>query len=134
MFWGRLSHGCNYCHARPPALPSSEVASRIVAVAQRPIGAGLRAAMQRKELRGTMEHVLAGPSARDAALEALRRYLVDVRVGGMSSRLMQGSLRHRFAVASSPPCTALCRSLTTCNGALQGLQMAPHEFRVGPSG
>ena len=84
MFWGRFSHGCNYCHGRPPGLPSSEVASRIVvAGAAAADGAGLRAAMERKELGGTMEHVLADPRLDDAALEALRRYLVDVRDGGL---------------------------------------------------
>jgi len=83
-FWGRFAHGCNYCHGRPPVLPSSEVASRIVAVgAATANGAGLRAAMQRKELGGTMEHVLADPALDDAALEAVRRYLVDVRDGGL---------------------------------------------------
>jgi uncharacterized protein (TIGR02246 family) len=84
MFWGRFAQGCNYCHGRPPALPSSEVASRIVAVgAATADAAGLRAAMQRKGLGGTMDHVLADPTLDDAALEALRRYLVDVRDGAL---------------------------------------------------
>jgi hypothetical protein len=50
-------------------------------------GAGLRAAMQRKGLGGTMERVLADPALDDAALEAVRRYLVDVRDGGLAEQL-----------------------------------------------
>lgn len=87
-FWGRFSHGCNFCHGRPPGLPSSEIVSRIVAVgAATADGAGLRAAMQRKELGGTMGHVLADPALTDAALEAVRRYLVDVRDGALPAEL-----------------------------------------------
>jgi ketosteroid isomerase-like protein len=87
-FWGRWSHGCNYCHGRPPGLPSSEIASRIVAIgAATTDGAGLRAAMQRKELGGPMTAVLADPALTDAALDAVRRYLVDVRDGGLPAQL-----------------------------------------------
>jgi ketosteroid isomerase-like protein len=86
--WSRFSQGCNYCHGRPPGLPSSEIASRIVAVgAATGDGAGLRAAMQRKELGGTMDHVLADPALTDAALDAVRRYLVDVRDGALPEQL-----------------------------------------------
>lgn len=64
--------------AAPPGLPSSEIASRIVAVgASIADGAGLRAAMGRKALGGTMDHVLADPALTDAALEAVRRYLAS---------------------------------------------------------
>lgn len=88
-FWGRLAHNCNYCHGRPPALPSSEIASRIVAVgAATADGAGLRAAMQRKELAGVMDWLLADPALDDAALDAIRRYLVDVRDGGLPEQLV----------------------------------------------
>ncbi|HEY6134317.1 MAG TPA: nuclear transport factor 2 family protein [Rubrivivax sp.] len=88
-FWGRWAHGCNYCHGRPPGLPSSEVASRIVAVgAATASGAELRAAMQRKELGGTMDHVVADPALTDASLEALRRYLIDVRDGALPDALV----------------------------------------------
>ncbi len=44
-------------------------------------GATLRAAMQRTGLGGTMDALLADPALTDAALEAVRRYLVDVRDG-----------------------------------------------------
>ncbi len=58
-FWGRRAQGCNFCHGRPPGLPSSQVVSRIVSVgAATADGAGLRAAMQRKELGGTMDHIV----------------------------------------------------------------------------
>lgn len=88
-FWGRGAQGCNYCHGRPPVLPSSEVASRIVAVgAATTDGAGLRAAMQRKELGGTMDAVVADPALTDAALDTLRRYLVDVRDGALPEQLV----------------------------------------------
>lgn len=88
-FWGRLAHNCNYCHGRPPALPSSEIASRIVVVgAATTDGAGLRAAMQRKELAGVMDWLLADPALDDRALEAVRRYLVDVRDGGAPDELV----------------------------------------------
>lgn len=74
----RFAQGCNYCHGRPPGLPSSEIASRIVAVgASIADGAGLRAAMGRKALGGTMDHVLADPALTDAALEAVRCYLAS---------------------------------------------------------
>ena len=39
--------------------------------------------MQRKELGGTMDYVLADPALADAGLEAIRRYLVDVRDGAL---------------------------------------------------
>jgi len=87
-FWGRLAHGCNYCHGRPPGLPSSEIASRIVSVgAATADGAGLRVSMQRKDLGGVMDWVLADPALTDAALEAVRRYLVDVRDGALPDEL-----------------------------------------------
>jgi len=87
-FWGRWSQGCNYCHGRPPGLPSSDIASRIVAAgAASADGAALRAAMQRKELGGTMNHIVADPTLSDAALEAVRRYLVDVRDGALPEQL-----------------------------------------------
>jgi ketosteroid isomerase-like protein len=87
-FWGRFLHGCNYCHGRPPGLPSSAIVSRIVAVgAATADGAGLRAAMRRQELGGTMDPVLADPTLTDAALEAVRRYLVDVRDGALPEQL-----------------------------------------------
>ncbi|MES2959222.1 MAG: nuclear transport factor 2 family protein [Pseudomonadota bacterium] len=88
-FWGRWAQGCNYCHGRPPVLPSSEVKSRIVAVgAATADGAGMRAAMQRKELGGTMDHIVADPALTDADLEAVRRYLVDVRDGALPELLV----------------------------------------------
>lgn len=88
-FWGRSAQGCNYCHGRPPGLPSSEVASRIVAVgAATADGAALRAAMQRPALGAPMASVLADPALTDAALEAVRRYLVDVRDGALPDRLV----------------------------------------------
>lgn len=84
VFRGRFSHGCNYCHGRPPGLPSSEVASRIVAVgAATADGKALRAAMQRKALGGPMDLALVDPSLDDATLEAIRHYLVDVRDGAL---------------------------------------------------
>jgi ketosteroid isomerase-like protein len=87
-FWGRFNQGCNYCHGRPPALPSSEVASRIVAVgAATRNGAELRTAMQHEKLGGTMDHIVADPQLDDAALEALRRYLVDVRDGELPAQV-----------------------------------------------
>jgi ketosteroid isomerase-like protein len=87
-FWGSLAQGCNYCHGRPPGLPSSEVASRIVAVgAATADGAGLRAAMQRPALGGTMDRITADPAVTDAVLETLRRYLVDVRDGSVPAQL-----------------------------------------------
>jgi len=83
-FWGPRAQSCTYCHGRPPALPSSDSASRIVAVgAATGSGAALRAAMQRKELGGTMDRILAEPALTDAALEPIRRYLVDVRDGAL---------------------------------------------------
>ncbi|MEO5883425.1 MAG: nuclear transport factor 2 family protein [Caldimonas sp.] len=83
-FWGRMAQSCTYCHGRPPALPSSDSASRIVAVgAATASGAALRAAMQRKELGGMMDRILAEPALTDAGLEAIRRYLVDVRDGAL---------------------------------------------------
>jgi ketosteroid isomerase-like protein len=86
--WSRFAQSCNYCHGRPPALPSSEIASRIVAVgASAADGAGLRAAMKRKELGGAMDHVLSDPALSDSALDAVRRYLVDVRDGALPDRL-----------------------------------------------
>ena len=85
-FWGRYAQGCNYCHGRPPALPSSDSASRIVAVgAAQPSGAALRVAMQRHGLGGTMDTVLADPALTDDELETVRRYLVDVRDGGTTA-------------------------------------------------
>ena len=88
-FWGRLAQGCNYCHGRPPGLPSSEIASRIVPIgAATADGAELRAVMQRKELGGVMDWVLADPALTDAALEVLRRYLVDVRDGSLPDQLI----------------------------------------------
>ncbi len=81
-FRGRYAQGCNYCHGRPPALPSSESASRIVAVgAAQASGAALRVAMRRRDLGGTMDTVLADPALTDAELDAVRRYLIDVRDG-----------------------------------------------------
>ncbi len=43
--------------------------------------------MQRKELGGTMGHVLADPALTCAALEAVRRHLVDVRDGAVPEQL-----------------------------------------------
>ncbi len=87
-FWGRFAQGCNYCHGRPPALPSSDVASNIVAVgAATRNGSELRAAMQNKKLGGTMDHIVSDAQLDDTALEALRRYLVDVRDGGLPELL-----------------------------------------------
>ena len=89
-FWGRMAQwlqllvtaGRRRC--RPP-----RVASRIVAVgAATADGAGLRAAMKRKELGPAMEFILDDPALDDAALDAVRRYLVDVRDGGMPNQLV----------------------------------------------
>ena len=97
-FWGRYAQGCNYCHGRPPALPSSESGSRIVAVgAAQPSGAALRMAMQRHGLGGTMDTVLADPALTDAELDAVRRYLIDVRDGGSPATVESvapGAVRH----------------------------------------
>ena len=88
VFRGRLAQACSYCHGRPPVLPSSDVSSRIVAVgAATADGAALRTAMQRKDLGGTMDRVLADPSLDEATLEAIRRYLVDVRDGALPEQL-----------------------------------------------
>ena len=88
-FWGRGAQGCNYCHGRPPGLPSSQIVSRIVAVgAATADGTGLRAAMQRKELGGTMDHIVADPALTDVALDSLRRYLIDVRDGALPEQLV----------------------------------------------
>jgi ketosteroid isomerase-like protein len=88
-FWGRLAHGCNFCHGRPPALPSSEIASRIVSVgAATSNGAELRIAMKRKDLGEVMDLVLADPALDDDALEAVRRYLVDVRDGWVPEQII----------------------------------------------
>ena len=117
-FWGRWSQGCNYCHGRPPGLPSSELASRIVAVGAATLnGAGLRAAMQRKELGGTMDHIVADPALSDAALEAVRRYLMDVRDGMLPELLTfdiagatrELTLRNERSVRDAPATIALLR-------------------------
>jgi ketosteroid isomerase-like protein len=117
-FWGRRSQGCNYCHGRPPGLPSSEIASRIVATgAATGDGAALRAAMQRKELGGTMDHIVADPALTDAALEAVRRYLVDVRDGALAEQLTfdaagatrELTLRNERSARDAPATIALLR-------------------------
>jgi hypothetical protein len=73
-------------------LPSSQNASQIVPVgAATADGAGLRSVMQRKELGGVMDGVLADPALTDAALEVLRRYLVDVRDGSLPDQLLFGA-------------------------------------------
>jgi ketosteroid isomerase-like protein len=86
--WSSRAQACSYCHGRPPSLPSSEISSRIVAVGAAAIdGAGLRAAMQRQGLGGVMDRLLAEPALTDASLEAVRRYLIDVRDGFTPDRL-----------------------------------------------
>ena len=117
-FWGRLAHGCNYCHGRPPGLPSSEIASRIVSSgAATADGPGLRTVMQRKELGGVMDWVLADPALTDAALETLRRYLVDVRDGALPEQLLfdkpgatrELALRNERSARDAPATIALLR-------------------------
>lgn len=86
--WGEWSQGCVYCHGRPPLLPHSEPASRIVAVgAAQPDGAALRQAMSRPALGGPMNRQLADPELTDEHLETLRRYLVAVRDGELPATL-----------------------------------------------
>jgi ketosteroid isomerase-like protein len=82
-FWGRLTQGCNVCHARPPTLPSSTNASRIVAAgAAAADAAALRQAMApRPGFTDQMGPLVADPALTDAVLDALRRYFVDVRDG-----------------------------------------------------
>lgn len=118
MFWGRFAHGCNYCHGRPPGLPSSEIASRIVAVgAATADGAGLRAVMQRKEVRDFMAEALADPALTDAALDAVRRYLIDVRDGSLPDELVfdtpgstrELALRNERSSRDAPATIALLR-------------------------
>ena len=78
-YYGKWAQGCNNCHGRPPGLPSSEVATRILAVGA--VGGGaLRKAMQRNQAMSTM---LADPQLTDAALDAVRRFLVAVRDGAL---------------------------------------------------
>jgi hypothetical protein len=80
-YYGKWAQGCNNCHGRPPGLPSSEVATRILAVgAAAADGAALRKAMQRNQAMSTM---LADPLLTDAALDAVRRFLVAVRDGAL---------------------------------------------------
>jgi ketosteroid isomerase-like protein len=78
-FYGKWAQGCTNCHGRPPALPSSELKSRIVAVgAAAADGAALRVAMQSNDaMRGMLED----PALSDAALDHVRRFLVHVRDG-----------------------------------------------------
>jgi ketosteroid isomerase-like protein len=86
--WGEWSQGCVYCHGRPPLLPHSEPASRIVAVgAAQPDGAALRQAMSRPALGGPMNRPLADPELTDEQLETIRRYLVAVRDGELPATL-----------------------------------------------
>jgi ketosteroid isomerase-like protein len=152
-FWGRLAHGCNYCHGRPPGLPSSEIASRIVAVgAATADGAGLRAAMQRKELGGAMDWVLADPALDDAALEAVRRYLVAVRDGALREELTfdaPGAIRElqvrnerssRDAAAtiavlrvSGPFAVDAARSTCRMGGMLEGQSACKLTVRADPA-
>jgi uncharacterized protein (TIGR02246 family) len=82
-FWGERTQGCNVCHAQPPTLPSSTNASRIVAVgAAAATAAALRSAMSpRTGFTDQMAPLLADPTLGDDALDALRRYLQDVRDG-----------------------------------------------------
>lgn len=88
-FWGRLGQGCNVCHARPPALPSSTNASGIVAAgAAAATAAALRQAMApRPGFTEQMAPLIADPALNDEVLEALRRYLVDVRDGAAAATL-----------------------------------------------
>lgn len=81
-FYGKWAQGCNNCHGRPPGLPSStETTTRIVAVgAAAADGAALRAAMQRNPAMAVM---LTDPELTDAALDAVRRFLVHVRDGAL---------------------------------------------------
>lgn len=86
--WGEWSQGCVYCHGRPPTLPHSEAASRIVAVgAAQPNAAALRQAMSRPALGGPMNRTLADPELTDDQLETIRRYLVAVRDGELPATL-----------------------------------------------
>jgi hypothetical protein len=151
-FWGRLAHNCNYCHGRPPALPSSEIASRIVAVgAATANGAGLRGAMQRKELAGVMDWLLADPALDDGALEIIRRYLVDVRDGGVQDELIFDTsgatrelrLRNERSSRDEPATIALLRvsgpfaidsKLSTCRsgGKIAGQSACQLVLRAAP--
>jgi hypothetical protein len=86
--WGEWLQGCVYCHGRPPMLPHSEPASRIVAVgAAQPDGAALRQAMSRPALGGPMSRPLADPELTDERLETIRRSLVAVRDGELPATL-----------------------------------------------
>ena len=151
-FWGRMAHGCNYCHGRPPALPSSEITSRIVSVgAATADGAGLRAAMKRKELGPVMEFVLDDPALDDAALDAVRRYLVDVRDGGMPNQLVFDApgatrelpLRNERSSRDTPATIALLRvsgpfaidaTLSTCRSGGQIAGSRPASWCSCPPG
>jgi hypothetical protein len=95
--WGEWAQGCVYCHGRPPTLPHSQSASRIVAVgAALADGAALRRAMQREELGGAMRRQLEDPELTDEVLETIRRYLVEVRDGALRAELVVPS-------AGAPP-------------------------------
>jgi hypothetical protein len=86
--WGSRVQGCNACHGRPPALPHSESASRIVAVgAGLPDGAAMRKAMSHERVSTAMQQVLEDPELTDARLEAIRRYLVVVRDGALPAEV-----------------------------------------------
>lgn len=88
-FFGQPVQACNYCHGRPPSLPDSERASRIVAIGASTIdGPALRAAMQRKDLGGVMDKLLADPALSNDALENVRRYLVEVRDGVLPEEVL----------------------------------------------
>jgi len=79
---GNWAHSCMYCHGRPPTLSEDPTRGRIVATgAAAADGAALRRAMSQPRLGGIMDRVLADPALTDAALEAIRHWLLALRDG-----------------------------------------------------
>lgn len=82
MALGNWAHSCMYCHGRPPTLSEDPTRGRIVASgAAAADGAALRRAMSQPRLGGIMDGILADPALTDAALEAIRHWLLALRDG-----------------------------------------------------
>lgn len=80
--FGDRAQGCIYCHGRPPALSEDPKRGRIIAAgAAAADGAALRRAMAQPRIGGMMDNVLADPALTDAALEAIRLWLLALRDG-----------------------------------------------------
>jgi len=85
MPFGDRAQGCVYCHGRPPTLSEDPTRGRIVATgAAAADGAALRRAMAQPRVGGMMDNVLADPALTDAALEAIRHWLLALRDGRAS--------------------------------------------------